>query len=207
MVEASLLGAFLTIAGAIFVAELTDKDALFLLALATKTKPQFAFFAGSVAFTISSAIIVGIGSILVSFIPIFWIKTSGGVIMLAYAVWQYWKSSRVEENLGKREEKLAKDWRKSEWSAFLAAVLALVMLDLAGDATEVLTVVFVAQFGIVLLVFSGAVVALIAATGVETIIGNRIGRILSPKKIEYFSIIVFVIIGSVMILTSVLPIS
>ena len=38
---------------------------------------------------------------------------------------------------------------------FLTMVSALVVLDLAGDATELLTVVFVAQFENLLLVFLG----------------------------------------------------
>ena len=104
-----------------------------------------------------------------------------------------------------REEKFAAGWKKSEWSAFFATVLALVALDLAGDATEVLTVVFIAQFRTVLMVFSGAVVALIAATGVETILGNRIGTMLSPRRTLHLSVAVFAIIGSITILASVLP--
>ena len=38
-----LLAALFTTMGTIFVAELTDKDALFLLALATKTKASVVF--------------------------------------------------------------------------------------------------------------------------------------------------------------------
>ena len=82
---------FFTTAGAIFIAELTDKDALFLLALATKPKPLFSFAAGSTAFVISSTMIVRIGSVLVGLVPLFWIKISGGTMMIAYAVWGYRK--------------------------------------------------------------------------------------------------------------------
>src|ERR1700736_3150317 len=82
------LVAFLTIFATLFVAELTDKDALLILALATKTKPRTVFAAGSITFIITTAIIVAVGSILIRFIPILWIKVVGGIIMLAYAAWE-----------------------------------------------------------------------------------------------------------------------
>jgi len=60
----SLFSEFLIIGSAIFAAELTDKDALLLLALATRTKPWHVFAAGSVAFTVTTAIIVLVGVVL-----------------------------------------------------------------------------------------------------------------------------------------------
>jgi putative Ca2+/H+ antiporter (TMEM165/GDT1 family) len=59
---------------------------------------------------------------------------------------------------------------------------SLIVLDLAGDATELVTSVFVAQFRDVLLVFAGAVAALVAASAVETILGNGLGRVLSARR-------------------------
>jgi len=198
-----LIVPFLTIAGSIFVAELTDKDAILLLTLATKTNPWRVFAAGSIAFTTTSAIIVLVGSALVLFIPIFWIKVAGGVIMLGYAFFQYLRGLKEEKKIEKKGEGLAKDSARGAWRAFLAILLALIVLDLAGDATELLTVIFVAQYENLLLVFLAAAVALTAASGVEVVLGNRLGRLLSAKRIRYLSIIVFLIIGSVILLTAV----
>jgi putative Ca2+/H+ antiporter (TMEM165/GDT1 family) len=194
---------FLTIAGSIFVAELTDKDAILLLTLATKTNPWRVFAAGSIAFTITSAIIVLLGSALVLFIPIFWIKIAGGVIMLGYAFFQYLRGLKEEKDIESRGDGLAKESARGAWRAFFAILLALIVLDLAGDATELLTVIFVAQYEDLLLVFLAAAVALTAASGVEAVLGNRLGRLLSAKRIRYLSIIVFLIIGSVILLTAV----
>ncbi|MDA4122944.1 MAG: TMEM165/GDT1 family protein [Thaumarchaeota archaeon] len=196
--------ALLTVIGTIFLAELTDKDALLLLTLATKTNPWRVFAAGSIAFSITSAIIVLFGTVLVSFVPIFWIKLVGGAIMLGYAVFQYARGLREERNVQTRGEKLAGGGTSSDIAAFLAVLASLVVLDLAGDATELLTVIFVAQFDNLLLVFSGAVIALVAATALETILGNRLGKILSARRIRYLSIVVFLAIGSVVILSTVL---
>ncbi|MDA4137138.1 MAG: TMEM165/GDT1 family protein [Thaumarchaeota archaeon] len=195
-------GAFLTIVGTIFIAELTDKDALLLLSLGTKMKPLVVFAAGAIAFTITSAIIVLFGSILVAYVPILWVKVAGGVIMLAYAVVEYLRGLRVEENLVKKEERLAKNLGRKELYAFVGIVATLILLDLAGDATELITIVFVAQFREALLVFAGAVVALVAASALETALGSRLARFLSAKNIRSLSIVVFLLIGSTIILSS-----
>ena len=196
-----LLPAFFTVLVTIFIAELTDKDALLLLALATKMKPWTAFAAGSTAFTITSAIIVTIGYFLTKIAPIFWIRLTGGVVMIVYAVWDY---SRSGGKVEREEEKrlLNQTKKKTAWSIFLGAVSLLILLDLAGDATEVITIVFVARFSNAILVFLGAVAALVAASAVETILGGRLGKILSPKRLRVFSLIVFLIIGSIIILTT-----
>jgi len=196
------LNALLTIMAAIFVAELTDKDALLLLSLATRLKPWIVFAAGSVAFTITSAIIVTVGYFLVSFLPVSLISVAGGLVMIAYGTWSFFEANKEEEELTKAERKLSLKASKSLWLLFLNAVSLLILLDLAGDATEVLTILFVARFQNGLLVFIGAVVALIAATAVETTIGNRLSKILSFKRIRIFSLFVFLTIGSVAILTT-----
>lgn len=197
------MNALLTVMAAIFVAELTDKDALLLLSLATRVKPWVVFAAGSVAFTITSAIIVTVGYFLVSFIPVSLISLAGGLVMIAYGCWSFFEANKEEEELAKAEKKLSLKASKSLWFVFLNAVSLLIVLDLAGDATEVLTILFVARFQNILLVFVGAVIALIAATAVETMIGNRLSKILSPRRIRIFSLFVFLIIGTTAILTAV----
>jgi len=58
-----------------------------------------------------------------------------------------------------------------------------------------------ARFGDVLLVFIAAVTALIAATAVETTIGNKLSRILSANRIRIFSLLIFLVIGTAAILS------
>ena len=218
---ASLVVVFLTVSSTIFIAELTDKDALLLLALATKTNPWTVFAAGSTAFTITTAIIVPLGYALVQIVPVFWIKIAGGAIMIVYGFWQYLRRGNGGKELEKEEKRLLsrglgaspkndpsiKEPKKvrGKWSVFLGAVLILALLDLAGDATEVLTIVFVAQIRNAILVFFACVSALVAATAVETAIGHRLGKMLSVERIKLLSLVVFVIIGSFVILSSFYP--
>ncbi|MDA4115847.1 MAG: TMEM165/GDT1 family protein [Thaumarchaeota archaeon] len=197
-----LIGALVTTMGTIFVAELTDKDALFLLALATKTRASLVFVAGSVAFTITTAIIVLLGSVLIAVVPVVAIKLAGGSIMLAYAVLEYYRFSNEERRVDKREERLLERGGRGAWSIFVPAVLTLIALDLAGDATELLTIVFLARYQDALLVFAGAVLGLVAAVAVETALGSRLGRVLSRRRIKYLSIAIFTVIGATVIVTT-----
>lgn len=201
---AEFIGPFLTVVGTLFIVELTDKDALLLLSLATTKRPVTVFAAGAVAFTISSAIIVLVGSALVSYVPVSWIKVTGGGIMLAYGVWNYARGLRAEESIEREGERLRAGAGRRELSAFLVIVSTLVILDIAGDATELVTILFVAQYGDILLVFVGAVVALASASGLEAILGNRLGRILSTRGAMYLSTVVLLAIGTVIVVTSAL---
>ncbi len=197
-----LAGGFLTVVGTIFIAELTDKDALLLLSLATKMRPILVFAAGSIAFTITSAIIVVLGSALVEYVPILWIKLAGGTIMLAYAALEYVEGLRIEKGVQRSETSIRGRLGRKEALAFLGILGSLITLDLAGDATELLTVVFVAQFDDALLVFAGAVVALVAASALETALGSRLGKVLSARGVRNLSVVVFLVIGSIVIVTS-----
>jgi putative Ca2+/H+ antiporter (TMEM165/GDT1 family) len=201
--QATLISAFLTIVSAIFIAELTDKDALLLLTLATKTKAWVVFAAGSFAFTITSAIIVSVGYLLVSIVPVSLITIAGGLIMIGYAAWGFFKAQKGEEKeTGEAERRITAGASRNVWAVFLTIVSFLVLLDLAGDATEVLTILFVARYENTLLVFTGAVCALVAASAVETMIGNRLSRILTHERIRIVSTLVFLVIGTTAILTA-----
>jgi len=191
-----------TVASAVFVAELTDKDAFLLLTLATRHRSWFVFAAGAVTFTITTAIIATSGYFLVNVFPVYWIKFVGGVIMIGYGFLGFLKVSE-KERAEEEEKLLARTSMKSMWPAFLAAVSMLALLDLAGDATEVLIIVFVAHFDVVL-VFASALIALIAATAVETVVGNRLRNYLSLKRLRLFSLLVFTIIGATIIITTIL---
>jgi putative Ca2+/H+ antiporter (TMEM165/GDT1 family) len=193
-------------ASAMFLAELTDKDALLLLALATRTKQLLVFAAGAIAFTITTAIFVTVGHFLLTLVPVFWIRMAGGVIMISYGLYGFFKVGKAGEQkeLAKdRNKLLAYSSRKNLLSAFAGMVSMLAILDLAGDATEILTIVFVARFQNELLVFAGALSGLLVATAVETTLGNRLSKVLSLGRMRLFSLAVFLIVGSTVIITTV----
>ena len=119
--------------------------------------------------------------------------------MIAYGLWEA-RGLMGQKLIEEEEKKLEKEGKGTR--AFLGMVGALVVLDLAGDATQVLTIVFVAHYPNILLVFGATCIGLIAATALETILGNRLGKMLTPGRLRYISMGVFLVLGSFIILTS-----
>src|SRR5271157_3989325 len=192
------VAAFAAIAATLFVAELTDKDALLILAFATRMKPTRVFLAGSLAFLFTTAVIVSFGSLLITVLPRIWIRLAGGAVMLGYGVFL---TARIVMNRSAGDEGIPSgDGVRSR--GFLSMVSSLAFLDLAGDATEVLTVVFLARYADPLLVFSGACLGLIAATAFETALGSTLGRVLTRRRLLFLSAGVFLAIGLFIVGTS-----
>ena len=196
--------AIVTVAVAIFVAELTDKDAFLLLTLATRRKAWFVFCAGSFAFTVTTAIIVTSGYFILTVVPVLWIKLAGGVVMVSYGLWQFFQTGEERELESEKSKVLSRSARKNVLMAFLGTAAMLALLDLAGDATEILTIIFLAQFRDAVLVFVATLSALIAATAVETFLGSQLQRTLSAKRLRMLSVMVFLFIGTVIVIATVL---
>jgi len=117
--------------------------------------------------------------------------------MIAYGLWEF-KGLVGERLVEKEESKLLRD--KGGWRTFAAMVGTLALLDLAGDATEILILLFMAKYSDALLVFAGSCVGLVSATAFETALGNRLGRLLTQRRIRYVSIVVFLTLGSSVII-------
>jgi putative Ca2+/H+ antiporter (TMEM165/GDT1 family) len=122
--------------------------------------------------------------------------------MISYGIWQLFKSGDEEES--EKSKVLSRSEKKSVLAGFLSTVGMLALLDLAGDATELLTIVFLAHFQDVILVFASTLFALIAATALETFLGTQLRRLLSPGRLKTFSVLVFVSIGLMIIITTLL---
>ena len=93
--------------------------------------------------------------------------------------------------------------RGEGWRAFFGAVGTLALLDLAGDATQILTVVFVAQYSDALLVFLAACVGLTSAAAAEAALGRVLKAALSPRTLSYLSAALLIVIGGALVLLSV----
>jgi putative Ca2+/H+ antiporter (TMEM165/GDT1 family) len=188
---------FGAVAATLFVAELTDKDAFLLITLATRASPVAVFLAGAAAFTFTTIVLVVAGSFLVVLVPVYWIRLAGGLVMVGYALWE----ARGLVGLASVEEQESKVRQATTpWRAFAAMVAALVLLDLAGDATEVLIIVFVAHYGDLLFVFASVLLGLLCATALETALGNRLGKFLTPARLRVVSVAVFLLLGTSVLL-------
>jgi len=191
--------AFATMASALFVTELTDKDAFLLLTLAAKTRAAVVFLAGATAFVITTAIFVTVGTLISAAVPILWVRLVGGAFMIGYGLWE----ARGVDSRGEAEkEERSLERRFGGWMTFFSIVAGVALLDIAGDATEVLTIVLAARYSNPILVFSAACTGLVSAAAFETALGNRLGRMLTPKRVRYVSMVVFLILGTFIIISS-----
>jgi len=186
------LTAFATIAATIFVVELTDKDALLLLAVSTRVRALTAFLAGATAFIFTTTVIVAAGSLIVAVVPVQWVRLIGGIVMLGYGLWEA-RGLMGEEQVERQESQISRS--ENQWRVFLALAASLALLDLAGDATEVLTVVLVAQYRAPFFVFGSACLGLVSAAALEAALGSRLGRLLTPRRIRIGSAFIFVLLG------------
>ena len=193
------VASFGAMVAALFVTELTDKDSLLLIAISTRVRARVTFAAGASAFLITTTIIVTLGSLLVSVVPVFWVRLAGGGVMIAYGVWE---ARGIAGQRAVEEEKSRVARAGSTWRLFLSLVLALAVLDLAGDATEILTLVFVSEYGNLLFVFSGVYTGLIAATAVEATLGSKLGNLLTPRRLRIGSAAIFLLLGVSIVLFS-----
>lgn len=191
--------AFVTIVFALFVTELTDKDAFLLLTLAARTCAAVVFLAGATAFVITTTIFVTVGTLISAAVPILWVRLVGGTFMIGYGLWEAW-GVRNRGDVEKEERSLER--RSGGWKLFFGIVAGVALLDMAGDATEVLTIVLAARYSNPILVFSAACTGLISAAAFETALGNRLGRMLNPQRIRYISMVVFLALGTFIIISS-----
>jgi len=122
--------------------------------------------------------------------------------MIVYGVWVLLGLRKDDKGLKEEETKLLKrSAEKNAWSIFLGIVPMLILLDLAGDVTEILTIVFVATIQNAALVFVGSLTGLVAATAIETALGHTLSRVLSLQRIKLLSSIVFLTLGMAIIIT------
>jgi putative Ca2+/H+ antiporter (TMEM165/GDT1 family) len=78
---------FLTTFGVIFLAEMGDKTQLAALTMAADSKKPWAVFLGAaLALAAVSAIGVGVGSLLGSYLPIVWVKRAAASAFIAIGV-------------------------------------------------------------------------------------------------------------------------
>jgi putative Ca2+/H+ antiporter (TMEM165/GDT1 family) len=165
--------------------------------VSTRVRARVAFFAGATAFVATTTIIVILGSLLVQLVPVDWIRLAGGLIMITYGLWQA-RGLVGTWAVGSEESRIAR--AGSAWKVFAPLAFALAVLDLAGDATEVLTIVLVARYQDPPFVFSSVCVGLLSATAVETALGNRLGKLLTPGRLRIGSATIFLTLGVFIVL-------
>ena len=176
--------------------ELFDRTSFALIALSARARPLPTWAGGATGFVLATVIAVSVGEALTTVLGpshLAWLRVGGGAFLVAYAVWLYFRGS--EEALGEEEREFA--------SAFLTAFLTISLLEL-GDTTMIFEVVFVTDYGWLIVLVAGSL-ALVTVAGWNVFLGRHLSRRVSPERLRTVVTVVMCLVGALTILYGFFP--
>lgn len=183
MVEAFISSFFL-----IFLSELFDKTQLLIFSLGLRYKNKLQVFLGSLsAHFIMDLIAILFGFYLAKYIPSYLVKFSVAIAFIIIGFMMLFK---------KEEEHKASYHRRSP---FLAS-FALIFASELGDKTQFSSALLSARYNSIVLVLLGTLLALALAISLNLFIGDKLSKFVSEKTIMFFTALLFVIFGIIMLI-------
>ncbi|MGP8077347.1 MAG: TMEM165/GDT1 family protein [Thermoplasmata archaeon] len=176
--------------------ELVDRTSFALIALSARARPGPTWAGGAVAFVLSTAIAVSAGAALATALGphhVAWLRIGGGAFLIGYALWLYFRGSA--EEIGAEERTLP--------SVFLAAFLTVFLLEL-GDTTMIFEIVFVADYGWLVVLAAGSL-ALVGVAVWDVALGHRLGARVSPPRLRALVTVVMLGVGALTIAYGLFP--
>lgn len=178
---------FLSMAIAIFTAELGDKTQLFVMGLAAKEKPRNVFCGMSIAILILNLMAVYLGVMLSNFVMPELIRLISGFAFLIFA---YFSLSAVKE-----EEKMGKVRRFA-----VISIAALFFMAELGDKTQLSVIALAAQNPqMKMWIFLGAIAGMMLADGIGITLGLKLGKKLPETFFQRAAFVIFALFGIVSI--------
>jgi putative Ca2+/H+ antiporter (TMEM165/GDT1 family) len=174
-----------TVFGIIFIAELPDKTALAAVVLATRHRPLPVFLGAAFALSVQSVVAVGAGSLVAQLDPRY-VHLGSGIVFLVCAVLMWLRRGDGDD---KADEADRGFWR-SLWTTFVVIFIAE-----WGDLTQIGTATLAARYADWLTILVGSIAALWCVTAVAVLVGNRLGRALSPRVTQRVAAVVFAAVG------------
>lgn len=179
---------------AIFLVELPDKTFLATLVLATKYRPLFAWIGVSLAFAVQTLIAVAVGGV-VDLLPKEAIHIVAGLMFLAGAFVLVREGLASQREAEEEEEEYDEKVRPARgWHQILAAFLVLFAAEW-GDLSQLLTITFVARYHEPVLVFIGALGALLVVSGLAVVIGRQLLRWIKVHVLHFLGAAVCLVLG------------
>ncbi len=193
------LAALVLTFGAIFVVELPDKTFLATLVLATKYRPLLVWIGVGLAFTVQTAIAVGLGQA-ATLLPQDLVRGAAAVLFVVGAIVLVREGRRhadVEE-LDDDEAAAAAPAAAAGWRAVLASFLVLFAAEW-GDLSQLLTLSLVARYEAPASVFVGALAALLTVSALAVIVGRSLLRVVALHVLHYVGAGVCVLLATLTI--------
>jgi len=195
-VDLGWLGGFAVVFAVIAVLEVFDRTSFALIALAARSHPFQNWVGAACAFVLTSVVSVTVGSALSDVLGpgrIGLLRVAGGLFLIGYAAWLYFHPESEDPN------RLGRTAR----TAFVTAFATIFLLEL-GDTTMIFEIVFVADFGWLIVLVAGAL-ALIVVAGWNSFLGSRLAGRLDPNVLHRLIVVVLIIVGAVTIAYGLAP--
>lgn len=193
--DVAALGGFLVVFAVVGGFELFDRTSFATMALASRHHPVPTWGGAALAFVASSAVAVSVGAALVAVLGpgrIGLIRVAAGAALIAYAAWLAYRGP--EETKGETT---------SARTAFLAAFATVFALEM-GDTTMIVEILFVTDWGW-LVVFVAGAIALICVAAWAAWLGNRLGTRVEPMLLHRIVVGVLLVVGAVTVAYGLAP--
>ena len=184
-----VLGLGFTVFTVIFLLELPDKTALAALLLATRHRPLPVFLGAAAAFVIQSAVAVVAGSLL-SLLPREPIRIGAGLLFLVLAALLVVRNLRNE----KEDEERTIEQEERRHRPFVTAFVVVFAAEW-GDLTQLATAALQARYQQPVVVFTAATLALWAVSAIAVVLGNRLGRWIPERPLQFAAAGVMVLVA------------
>ena len=184
---------FATVFGVIFIAELPDKTAFAALVLATRHRALPVFAGSASALIVQSLIAVAAGGVL-ALLPARPVHIGAGILFLVSAV-SMWRTSGEEPASESDTEAAADSAPEPTFAAAFFKSFALVFLAELGDLTQLGTTALAARYRSTLTVFTASASALCAVSALAVFLGNRLSRLINPRRVQRVAALVFGALG------------
>ncbi len=184
MFELSLAGlsaAFLLV----ILAEMGDKTQFVAMTFAAKYNPYKVLFAIFLATIANFTIVIVIGQLLTTVVPLDLISLAASVSFIGFGLWTVREEKAEEKNI------------KVSRFGIVATVGVGFFVAEFGDKTQLATLSLAAQYQSPISVLVGATLAMLVADGIGIVVGVIFCRRIPQHKLKWLSAIIFVLFGLV----------
>jgi putative Ca2+/H+ antiporter (TMEM165/GDT1 family) len=189
------LDGFLIVFAVVGGFEVFDRTSFALIALAARNRPMPTWVGGAAAFVVTTVLAVSVGAALVDALGpgrIGLVRVFGGGFLLAYAAWLYFHRGPEKG-----------DELRAPHSVIVTAFLTIFLLEI-GDTTMIFEIVFVADWGWLIVLVAGAL-ALVLVAAWDAFLGSRLGARLDQERLNRIVVVVLAIVGALTIAYGLAP--
>lgn len=177
--------AFIASLTLVFLAEMGDKTQFIAMTFATKYNPYKVLFAIFLATIANFAIVIVIGQLITTIVPIDAISLAASIAFIGFGVWTVRDEKTQEENV-----------KVSRFGVVATVGVAFFVAEF-GDKTQLTTLSLAAQYQNPISVLVGATLAILVADGIGIVVGVVLCKRIPQRKIKWFSALIFVLFGLV----------